>query len=121
MRWKMAVVGLFLVCLCAGCGGKEKQNGKRAASGTAVTGIPNTKIPATGGAVSGKSISAESELAKQSRIYAEQIVAGLFAPLMENLSEELFAQTTEESLQASWNSVAGNLTGYQGVESVAVQ
>lgn len=118
MRWKMAVVVLFLVCLCAGCGGKEKQNGKRAASGTAVTGIPDTKTPATGGAVSGESISAESELAKQSRVYAEQIVAGLFTPLMENLSEELFSQTTEESLQASWNSVAENLTGYQGVESV---
>lgn len=103
MRWKVAVLILSVVCLCAGCGGKEKQKAKREVTGTAV---------------SGEEISAESELEKQSRIYAEQIVAGLFSPLMENLSTELLSQTTEEGLQASWNSVAENLTGYQGVEAV---
>lgn len=123
MKWKAAVLILSVICLCAGCGGEDRQKGKRAATGNAVTENREAEVSATGGALSGSAVSggaagAESELQSRSRAYAEQIVAGLFSPLMENLTAELLSQTTEEGLQASWNSVAGNLTGYQGVESV---
>lgn len=108
MRRKTAVLVIIIFCLLAGCGKKESNKGKNV-PGNAVTGGA-----VTGGAADGGEMTA---LERQSRDYTEQIVAGLYSPLFENMTTGMANQLTEDSLAASWNSVAGNLTGYCGVES----
>lgn len=125
MKWQTVMIRNIVlmtvaaVCLCAGC--EEKEAGKKTKNATdvAVSGNPATETSVSGEIVSGGAMAGKSEREKKSREYAEQVAAGLFSPLMENLSAELESQTTEEKLKESWNSVAGELTGYQGIESVS--
>ncbi|MCH5252197.1 MAG: DUF3887 domain-containing protein [Lachnospiraceae bacterium] len=94
---------------------KEESGRSVAISGSAVSG---TAADSDSSTVSGSAGDAESELAKKSRNFANQIVSGLYAPMMEDFTAELANQTGEENLRASFQSIAGNLTGYEGIESV---
>ena len=126
MRKKKIVGGALIVLvllLMTGCGGggrtSEKSAGKDgsasavygAAAGDA-SGRDASGADATDGATG------ESALAERSREFAEQIVAGLYTPVWEAFSVNLANELPEESLQASWNSVAAGLDGFQGIERV---
>lgn len=117
MRGQKILLALFILCLCAGCGGKEREEGNTGLNQTAVSG-GSAGQAVSSSAVSGSGTAAESELMAKSREYAEQIAAGLMTPVCEDFTTDMANQLPEENLRASWNSVAGGLTGYQGVESV---
>ncbi len=108
-----------IILLGTGCGNPAGRTGK-SGSETAVSGSSASGAAASGGnsALSGSSVEGESALAKKSRDFAEQIVTGLYAPLMEHLTAELASRTDEEKLRESFESVVGNASGYAGIDSV---
>lgn len=118
----LAVV--FLVCLI-GCGEQEKT--EHVVSGSAADPeetMFSQQDSVSGEAVGGRegSISGDEEGSSElSRIccqFVKQIVSGLMSPVIETMTPELAAQTTEEQLKSSWENETQGLTGYQGIETV---
>ncbi len=126
MRKKKIVGGALIalvLLLMTGCGGggqtSEESVGEAISGGSVFDAAAGD---ASGVAVSGADaadgVTGESAFAERSREFAEQIVAGLYTPVWEAFSVSLANELPEESLQASWNSVAAGLDGYQGIERV---
>ena len=107
------VVCLMLVMLLVGCGGREEKKKAPSASGREAAGNQ-----VTDSAISGAAAGEEISLEDRSRHYAEQIAGGILTELWDTLSPELAAQLTQEGLQASWNSVAGNIGAYEEIEEI---
>lgn len=121
MNMKKRYICIFismLVMLLAGCG-KSATEKDRTVSGSAVSEGAATVEPVSRPAVQGVDSKGETtELHQKSCEMTEQIVAGLFEPVIANMTLEFAAQTTEEQLKQSWQGETENLTGYQGIENV---
>ena len=100
----------MILCLAA-CGGKQKQREKEFNT--------DKELALTGSSVGTPAGVKMDTLSERSVTYAEQIVSGLMASVQEHFSDELAEQMSLDRLQASWDSVAANVSGYQGVEDVS--
>ena len=62
---------------------------------------------------------AVSDLENRAKEYAENIVKGFTSKVMEDATDELTAQTDEQTIELSYESVTSDLGTYLGVESVS--
>ena len=60
-----------------------------------------------------------SDLEKRAKEYAENIVKGFTSKVMEDATDELTAQTDEQTIELSYESVTSDLGTYLGIESVS--
>jgi len=104
---RQIVLLIVTAMIFTACGVKEKKK------------ITTTPMPTVSKeTASSAGITAESGLAAKSREFTEQIVAGLFTPVWECFTVELANQMPEEKLKQSWNSVLGDITGYEGIHNI---
>ena len=116
VRWLLMAVLVFGI---VGCGRQiEEESGstETAVEKEAVSADAIQTSAASGGAADGTEET--SVLHTLSCRLTEQIASGLTQPVIEHMTSELAAQTSEEQLKKSWDGETKGLTGYQGIETV---
>lgn len=113
------MTALIVICavMCIACGKQDKNDNSVSESPAVPSGTApeNTAAAVSGGSLSGTAVTGADERKDRSIRYAQQIAAGLFDEVYENLADTLAAQLDKESLQASWKSVAEGAGIYEGI------